>query len=405
MRSRRAHCRHRSASSACGISLSAGIAVRSHSWPGPHCHPKTLRPRRCTGSPVPRGRHGGRGFLLEPPTLAAVVIAVVLLRHTHQSAAPGNRSDCRWIPNLSIAPSNDCGSDEPSSPRRSKRTVPTEAIPGTEISCPNRATNLGSPASQRRHHIGLRRFITASRSRSGSSATTGSHRKGRTERCQPRPRHRWRSLRKLRQVRQPKRRPPIPCVRTTGSKLAPPTDPARLQARSRIAVGQPSDMRRSRWTKPRELHIAKRSPTLAAGSTISSLLPGKYRLEISSPGFVSQAREVDLGTSQLARVDSQLAVGAATETVTVQAGAAMLDTESASVQSTLPDKEPLQTSVTSGTRTLALDNSGQAVPQQKGGQTLEERTRALEEFRGRCYFTHARSDLQGDDCPGLLAQR
>ena len=46
----------------------------------------------------------------------------------------------------------------------------------------------------------------------------------------------------------------------------------------------------------------------------------------------------------------------------------MLDTESASVQSTLPDKEPLQTSVTSGTRTLALGNSGKLFLSKKAGK-------------------------------------
>jgi hypothetical protein len=102
--------------------------------------------------------------------------------------------------------------------------------------------------------------------------------------------------------------------------------------------------------------------------TISSLQPGKYRLEISSPGFMAQVREVDLGTSQLARVDSQLAVGAASETVTVQAGAATLNTESASVQSLLPGQEPLQTSVSSGPRTLALDSVGKLFLSKKAGK-------------------------------------
>ena len=102
--------------------------------------------------------------------------------------------------------------------------------------------------------------------------------------------------------------------------------------------------------------------------TISSLPPGKYRLEISSPGFMAQAREVELGTSQLARVDSQLAVGSVSQTVTVEAGATALNTESASVHSTLPDKAPLQTSVTNGSRTLALDNAGKLFFSKRAGK-------------------------------------
>jgi hypothetical protein len=92
--------------------------------------------------------------------------------------------------------------------------------------------------------------------------------------------------------------------------------------------------------------------------TISSVQPGKYRLQISSPGFTTQVREIELGTSQLASVDSQLAVGTASETVAVEAAAPLVNTESASVQSALPGKQPLQTSVSSGSRTLALDSSG-----------------------------------------------
>lgn len=106
--------------------------------------------------------------------------------------------------------------------------------------------------------------------------------------------------------------------------------------------------------------------------TISSLQPGKYRLQISSPGFMSQVREVEVGTTQLAEVDSRLAVGAVSETVEVQAAAPALDTESASVsrsvQPSLPDKQPLQTSVTNGTRTLTLDTAGKLFLSKKSGK-------------------------------------
>ena len=102
--------------------------------------------------------------------------------------------------------------------------------------------------------------------------------------------------------------------------------------------------------------------------TISSLQPGKYHLEISSPGFITQVREVDLGTGQLARVDSKLAVGSAAETIAVQAAAPDLKTEAVSAQAELPDKQPLQTSVTSGPRTLALDTLGQLFLSKKAGK-------------------------------------
>ena len=106
--------------------------------------------------------------------------------------------------------------------------------------------------------------------------------------------------------------------------------------------------------------------------TISSLQPGKYRMEISSPGFMSQVRDVEVGTTQFAKADSKLAVGAVSETVEVQAAAPALDTESASVsrsvQTTLPSKQPLQTSVTNGTRTVALDTAGKLFLSKKPGK-------------------------------------
>ncbi|HEX5283285.1 MAG TPA: carboxypeptidase regulatory-like domain-containing protein [Bryocella sp.] len=106
--------------------------------------------------------------------------------------------------------------------------------------------------------------------------------------------------------------------------------------------------------------------------TISSLQPGKYRMEISAPGFMSQVREVEVGTTQLAEVDSKLAAGAVSETVEVRAATPALDTESASASSSvlsiLPAKEPLKTSVTNGTRTLALDTAGKLFLSKKPGK-------------------------------------
>ena len=102
--------------------------------------------------------------------------------------------------------------------------------------------------------------------------------------------------------------------------------------------------------------------------TIGSLPPGTYRLEISSPGFVSQVRDVEVGTSQLAQVDTKLALGAVSESVEVQAAAPAINTESATLQSALPDKQPLQTSVSNGARTLALDSTGKLFLSKKAGK-------------------------------------
>lgn len=107
--------------------------------------------------------------------------------------------------------------------------------------------------------------------------------------------------------------------------------------------------------------------TDAAGRfTIPSLQPGKYRLEISSLGFMTQVREVDLGANQIAGLDSKLAVGSVSETVAVQAAPA-LETESESLKSIVPNQNPLQTTVSSGARSLALDTSGKLFLAKKPG--------------------------------------
>lgn len=109
--------------------------------------------------------------------------------------------------------------------------------------------------------------------------------------------------------------------------------------------------------------------TDAAGRfTIGSLQPGKYHLEFSSPGFMTQVREIELGTSQLAQVDSQLTVGSSAQNVTVQAAASVATTESVSVQSVLASKEPVQTTVSNGTRTVALDTTGNLFLSKKPGK-------------------------------------
>jgi len=110
--------------------------------------------------------------------------------------------------------------------------------------------------------------------------------------------------------------------------------------------------------------------TDAAGQfNIGPLQPGKYHLEISSPGFITQVRDVDLGTSQLARLDSKLAVGSAAETVTVQGAATELNTESALMKSALLNQNPPQTTVSSGPRSLSLDTSGKLFLSKKPGKS------------------------------------
>jgi len=88
--------------------------------------------------------------------------------------------------------------------------------------------------------------------------------------------------------------------------------------------------------------------------SVASLPPGKYRMEVSSPGFDSTVREVELGTNELAQLNSTLNVGSTSETVEVNAGAVQVNTEQVAVGSTMP----MQSTVTVGGITLGLDSTG-----------------------------------------------
>ena len=61
---------------------------------------------------------------------------------------------------------------------------------------------------------------------------------------------------------------------------------------------------------------------------VDGLAPGSYRLNILSPGFKQSTKQIDLQPLEIAKADSTLEVGAATDTITVNSEAALLKTES-----------------------------------------------------------------------------
>jgi uncharacterized protein YfaS (alpha-2-macroglobulin family) len=75
-----------------------------------------------------------------------------------------------------------------------------------------------------------------------------------------------------------------------------------------------------------------RTHTLRAGPAgdflLASLSPGRHRIEVIVPGFQRAEREFLLGDHELAAVSVTLQVGAATQTITVNAEASLLKTES-----------------------------------------------------------------------------
>lgn len=68
---------------------------------------------------------------------------------------------------------------------------------------------------------------------------------------------------------------------------------------------------------------------------VAGLAPGRYRLNITSPGFKQAFRQIDLQPQEVAKADSILEVGASNETVTVNAEASLLKTESGELSHTV----------------------------------------------------------------------
>jgi hypothetical protein len=85
-------------------------------------------------------------------------------------------------------------------------------------------------------------------------------------------------------------------------------------------------------------NVSDEATTNAAGEySLPNLVPGTYRMEVEKPGFKKLIRPgVILHVQDALDIDFEMPVGAASESVTVEGGAPLLNTESASV-STLID--------------------------------------------------------------------
>jgi len=98
-----------------------------------------------------------------------------------------------------------------------------------------------------------------------------------------------------------------------------------------------------------ETNASRSVVTNEAGSyNVPNLLPGTYEIVVSLPGFqTSRTRDVAVRQGLDLRLDARLKLGAIEESVTVSGQAAVLQTESAAVQS-LTTKTQLETLPTSG---------------------------------------------------------
>ena len=118
----------------------------------------------------------------------------------------------------------------------------------------------------------------------------------------------------------------------------------RAQSTSASLAGRVTDPSKARITGAKVVainagtNVSDEATTNAAGEYyLRSLLPGTYRIEVEKPGFRKLIKpNVILHVQDALDIDFELPVGAASESVTVEGGAPLLNTESASV-STLID--------------------------------------------------------------------
>jgi len=131
-----------------------------------------------------------------------------------------------------------------------------------------------------------------------------------------------------------------------------------------------------------ETNASRSVVTNEAGSyNVPNLLPGTYEIVVSLPGFqTSRTRDVAVRQGLDLRLDARLKLGAIEESVTVSGQAAVLQTESAAVQS-LTTKTQLETLPTSGrayqTALALMPGVAQPNYDQSGGSNNPTRAMAI----------------------------
>ena len=106
---------------------------------------------------------------------------------------------------------------------------------------------------------------------------------------------------------------------------------------------------------------------------LPDLSPGTYRLEIEKTGFKKLIKpDVILHVQDAAEIDFEMTVGSVTESITVEGGAPLVDTESATV-STVIDRD-------------VVDNLHAHLRRQKSHSQSRVRPRSLLPHRGRPVF-------------------
>src|SRR5262249_33197390 len=118
---------------------------------------------------------------------------------------------------------------------------------------------------------------------------------------------------------------------------------------------------------------ARTTTTDATGADqFRNLDAGRYRITVSFSGFDEFTRETDLLARQTARVDIQLSIAGAAETVNVQATSPVLVTDSATLDSSKSgediNKLALNFRATNNTSPIVVATLAPAVPQDRGSE-------------------------------------
>ncbi len=132
----------------------------------------------------------------------------------------------------------------------------------------------------------------------------------------------------------------------------------------------------------RETNLVREVVTNETGSyNVPNLLPGTYQVDVKLPGFSTYtARDIAVRQGLDVRVDAKLSVGALEESIIVSGQAAVLQTESAAVQS-LTTATQLETVPTSGrayqTALALMPGVAQPNYDQSGGSNNPTRAMAI----------------------------
>lgn len=135
----------------------------------------------------------------------------------------------------------------------------------------------------------------------------------------------------------------------------------------------------------------KRETTSSAGGSfdLTEVPPGHYELKVAAGGFESYAEAIDLKPRDMAMLNAKLSVGAASQTVAVQADALTLQTDSNVVSTPMSSEQisenatenrnfaalaalPIGTTATLGRRVLALDSAGALLVSRDGGKSWKK---------------------------------